>query len=175
MRITLALIAALGLAACSGSSTTGSTDGAKAAPAATTPDASAAATPPAAPAAMAAIDGPATGKWKTTVMVNGRAMPSAEVCVDKLVDFSEAQKLQQQAGTTCSEVTQHREGDVLTVHSACTLAGGRKTVSDIKVTGDFKSSYTTEMHTVSDPPVVPGKPASDITVKSERVGDCDAK
>ncbi|RYG29105.1 MAG: hypothetical protein EON93_17325 [Burkholderiales bacterium] len=155
-----AAAAALMLAACGGENAAAPTDGA--APAAGTP---------AAPAANNAIQGPIAGEWEVTVTAAGMALPAQKICYEKQMTMEEAQKMQQDAGMTCSEQTYAPDGK--SGHSVCTMQGMTIT-SDYTVTGDFNSSYTMEMKTSMDP-APPGMPNPSTTaIKMDRLGDCSA-
>ena len=158
-----AATAALMLAAC-GEKTEPTLDGAPAAPAATSETAA----PAAAPAGLAA--GPAAGKWKVTVSTGGMDIPPNEMCYAKQVSMEEAQKMQQQAGMTCTEQTYAADGK--SGHSVCAMQGMTIT-TDFAVTGDFNTAYTMQMTSSMDP-APPGMPQpSTSTIKMERLGDCD--
>ena len=158
-----AATAALMLAAC-GDKTEPTLDGAPAAPAATSETAA----PAAAPAGLAA--GPAAGKWKVSVSTGGMDIPPNEMCYAKQVSMEEAQKMQQQAGMTCTEQTYAADGK--SGHSVCAMQGMTIT-TDFEVTGDFSTAYTMQMTSSMDP-APPGMPQpSTSTIKMERLGDCD--
>ena len=158
-----AATAALMLAAC-GDKTEPTLDGAPAAPAATSETAA----PAAAPAGLAA--GPAAGKWKVSVSTGGMDIPPNEMCYAKQVSMEEAQKMQQQAGMTCTEQTYAADGK--SGHSVCAMQGMTIT-TDFSVTGDFNTAYTMQMTSSMDP-APPGMPQpSTSTIKMERLGDCD--
>lgn len=156
-----AAAAALMLAACGGENAAAPMDGA-------TP---AAATPAAPAAANNAIQGPIAGEWQVTVTAAGMALPPQKICYEKQVTMEEAQKMQQDAGMTCSEQTYAPDGK--SGHSVCTMQGMTIT-SDFTVAGDFNSSYTMEMKTSMDP-APPGMPNPSTTaIKMDRLGDCTA-
>jgi hypothetical protein len=155
-----AAAAALMLAACGGENAAAPTNSAT--PAAGTP---------AAPAANNAIQGPIAGEWQVTVTAAGMALPPQKICYEKQVTMEEAQKMQQDAGMTCSEQTYAPDGK--SGHSVCTMQGMTIT-SDFTVAGDFNSSYTMEMKTSMDP-APPGMPNPSTTaIKMDRLGDCTA-
>jgi hypothetical protein len=156
-----AAAAALMLAACGGP-TTPATDAA-------TPEAAAAA-PAAAPAA-GGLNGPIAGNWKVTITSAGMTLPPQDVCYTKQMTMEEAQKMQQDAGMTCSEQTYAPDGK--SGHSVCTMQGMTVT-SDFTVTGDFNTSYTMEMKTTMDPAPAGMAGPSVTSVKMDRVGDCAA-
>lgn len=155
-----AATAALMLAACGGENAAAPTEGA--APAAGTAGA---------PAASNAIQGPIAGEWEVTVTAAGMALPPQKICYEKQMTMEEAQKMQQDAGMTCSEQTYAPDGK--SGHSVCTMQGMTIT-SDYTVVGDFNSSYTMEMKTSMDP-APPGMPNPSTTaIKMNRIGDCTA-
>jgi hypothetical protein len=164
----LAAVTLLSAAACSGpantpaETATGET--------ATTP----AETAPAAPAMSAAeLNGPIAGKWKVTITSAGMTLPPQEVCYDKQMSLEEAQKMQQQAGVTCSEQSYTPAPGGMTGHSVCMMENMTVT-TDMKVTGDFNTAYTMEMTSSMDP-APPGMPTpSTSTIQMERLGDCTA-
>ncbi len=164
MKLVLAAAtAALMLAAC-GDKTEPTLDGAPATPAA----AAETATPAAAPTGLAA--GPAAGKWKVSVSAGGMNVPPTEICYAKQVSMEEAQKMQQDAGVTCTEQTFAADGK--SGHSVCTMQGMTIT-TDFAVTGDFNTAYTMQMTSSMDP-APPGMPQPSVTaVTMERLGDCD--
>lgn len=143
---------------------------------AATPAAVDTASGPSAPANMPAElkEGPAPGKWKMTMSAMGQAMPSTETCVAQQMSIEEAQKAQLEAGVTCSEQNFKKEGDAWVGHFVCSMdmAGTKTTtITDMKVTGDFNTKYTTEMTSKMDPPVA-GMPEQKISITAERLGDC---
>ncbi len=157
----MAAVAALTLAACGGSETS--------APTATgeTPVAATAA-PAAAPAGPS---GPIAGRWEVSVSAAGMTVAPTEICYERQITMEEAQKMQQQAGITCSEETYAADGK--SGHSVCTMSD-MKITSDYNVTGDFSSAYTMEM-TSSIDPAMPGMPnPSTTTIAMKRLGDCTA-
>lgn len=161
--ILAAATAALMLAAC-GDKTEPTLDGAPATPGA----AAETATPAAAPTGLAA--GPAAGKWKVSVSAGGMNVPPTEICYAKQVSMEEAQKMQQDAGVTCTEQTFAADGK--SGHSVCTMQGMTIT-TDFAVTGDFNTAYTMQMTSSMDP-APPGMPQPSVTaVTMERLGDCD--
>jgi len=165
----LAAITALGLAACGPSE-----------PAANDAASTDRADEPAAPAAPAvaaapAIEGPAAGKWRVTMTSMGQTLPATETCYAEQVSIAEAQKMQQQAGVSCSEQTYRRDGDAWIGHSVCTMdnAGSPMTMtSDTRVTGDFASKYSMDITSKIDPPPMPNMAEQKITMTAERIGDC---
>jgi hypothetical protein len=167
MRFAFAVtVAALGLAACGASEP--AADGAASS---AEPVESAAAAAPAAPA----IEGPAAGKWRVTVTAMGQTLPPSEQCFTQQVSLAEAEKLQQQAGVTCSEQSYRREGEAWIGHSVCTMdnAGSPMTMTtETRVTGDFSSSYTMDITSRIDPPPMPNMAEQKMTMAAERIGDC---
>lgn len=172
--LTIAALAALGLAACDSKPAADSTAPTGDSTAATA--AAPAAPEPAASAALAAeMEGPAAGKWRMTVSMMGASPPPNEVCYEKQVSFAEAEKMQQQAGVTCSEQSYRREGDALIGHSVCSMdAGGTpmKVTTDTRITGDFSSKYTMDMTSKMDPPPMPSMTEQKMSIVSERIGNC---
>lgn len=166
-------LGALGLAACNESKPA---DGAAA-----TADSSASAptaAPAAAPAAAApTIEGPAAGKWRITASMEGRNVPPTETCYVTRTSLAEAQKMQQDAGITCSEQNYHREGEVFIGHSVCTSTSAvtgkpMTTTTDIRVTGDFNTKYVMDTIMKMDPPPVAGMGERKMSITAERLGDC---
>ena len=170
MRLAIAAAAAaLGLAACGPSEPASDT-------ATTAPATDSAAPTPAAPSAAApAIEGPAAGKWRMTMTAMGQTMPPTETCIAKQVSLEEAEKMQQQAGVTCSEQSYRKEGDAWIGHSVCTMTSAgtpMKVTSDSRVTGDLSSKYTIEMTNRMDPAPMPSMAEQKMTIAAERLGDC---
>lgn len=157
-----AAAAALMLAACGGENAAAPTDGAT--PAASTPAA-------AAPSGGNPIAGPIAGEWQVTVNAAGMALPPQKICYEKQMTMEEAQKMQQDAGMTCSEQTYAPDGK--SGHSVCTMQGMTIT-SDYTVAGDFNSSYTMEMKTSMDPAPPGVSNPSTTSIKMDRLGDCSA-
>ena len=166
-----AALAALGLAACGPSEPA---NDAAAPDGAAEPAASSAPTP--APGAAApAIEGPAAGRWRVTMTAMGQTLPATETCFTQQVSLAEAEKMQQQAGVTCSEQSYRREGDAWIGHSVCTMdnAGSpMKMTTDTRVTGDFASKYTMDITSKIDPPPMPNMAEQKMTMTAERIGDC---
>ncbi len=125
-------------------------------------------------AAMDVADGPAPGKWRitTTMSAMPAAMPPIETCYAKTT-FAEMQKKQQGAGVQCSEQSFNRQGDAMIGHSVCTV-NGMKTTTDMTITGDVKTAYTMDMTMKMDPPPAPGMGEQKMTIKAQRLGDCDS-
>lgn len=172
MRLVFAAVAAaLGLAACGPSEPATDTAAAPAADAAAPVDA------PAAPAASTALpEGPAAGKWKMTITAMGQALPPTEICYEKQVSLEEAEKMQQQAGVSCTEQSYKKEGDAWIGHSVCTMEAGPggplKVTTDTRVTGDFGSKYAMEIASKMDPAPMPSMADQKMTITAERLGDC---
>jgi hypothetical protein len=171
LAFTAAAVAALGLVACSPSEPASDTASTEA------PAADSATPAPSAPAAAAApVEGPAAGKWRMTVTAMGQTMPPTEFCNAKQVSLEEAEKMQQQAGVSCSEQSYRKEGDAWIGHSVCTMEAGPggpiKVTSDTRVTGDFSSKYTMEITSKMDPPPMPSMAEQKMTMTAERLGDC---
>lgn len=168
MKLALAVtVAALGLAACGPSEPVADSTATVADPAApVAPDA----TPPA-----AAMEGPAAGKWRVTITAMGQSLPATETCYTQQTSLAEAEKIQRQAGVTCSEQSYRREGDAWIGHSVCTMdnVGSPMTMtSDTRVTGDFASKYTMDITSRIDPPPMPNMAEQKMTMTAERIGDC---
>jgi len=169
MRFALALaIGALGLAACGPGEPAADS-------AASVTDAVAPAPAPAATAAPA-LEGPAAGKWRISMTnMMGLTLPSTEVCYAEQVSLAEAEKMQQQAGVTCSEQSYRREGDAWVGHSVCNMdAGGTpmRVTTDMRVTGDFASKYTMDITSRMDPAPMPDMAETKMIMTAERIGDC---
>jgi hypothetical protein len=128
---------------------------------------------PVAGAPDAVLDGPAPGQWRMTTIVGGQAMPPVEVCYKERVTFAEAQKMQDQAGFTCSENTYKRDGAAVLGHSVCFMEETKtKMVTDTRITGDFNTAYTMELKSTMDPAPMPDMAHTEMSVKAERLGDC---
>jgi hypothetical protein len=121
----------------------------------------------------AMMDGPAPGQWRLTTVMAGQAMPPVEVCYKERVTFAEAQKMQDQAGITCSENTYKRDGAAVLGHSVCFMEETKtKMVTDTRITGDFNTAYTMELKSTMDPAPMPEMAQTEMSVKAERLGDC---
>ncbi len=163
----VAAAAALGFSACGQSEPAADTASATdAAPAA-----------PATPAVSTAMpEGPSAGKWRMTMTAMGQSLPPTEQCYQKQVSLEEAEKMQQQAGVSCSEQSYKKEGDTWVGHSVCTMemgpGGPIKVSTNTRVTGDFASKYTMEMNSKMDPAPMPSMAEQTMTLTAERIGDC---
>jgi hypothetical protein len=140
------------------------------------PNAATAAATPAPAAAPADAPGQmAKGNWRYTTTMMGRTVPATEFCYKTDVSVDEAQKMQQQTGTTCSEQSFKHEGDAFVGHMVCTTdVAGKKmtTTTDMRVTGDFKTKYTIDQTSKMDPEPAPGMGEMKMTIMAERIGDC---
>jgi hypothetical protein len=164
----LAAVAALALAACGGSNTPAATD-----PAATPETAST--ETPAAPAAIpTALMGPAAGQWEITSKIGDMAVPASKICVDKQLTMEEAQSIQQQTGTSCTDYNFQQAGGAINGTYTCTDATGAKTAVQMTLEGDVNTAYSTNMVMTRDA-VQPGVPNPfTITMSAKRLGDCPA-
>lgn len=120
------------------------------------------------------IEGPAAGKWRITTTMAGApvAIPPIETCYTKKT-FAEMQTSRQAPGVECSEQSYKRQGGKVVGHSVCTV-NGRKMTTDMTVTGDLNTAYTMDMTTAIDPPPAPGMSEQKMTLRAERLGDCDS-
>ncbi len=96
-------------------------------------------------------------------------LPPQEACYEKQMTMEEAQKMQQDAGMTCSEQTYAPDGK--SGHSVCTMQGMTIT-SDFTVVGDFNTVLHDgdEDHDGPGPAGRPGRPVTS-SVKMDRIGD----
>lgn len=126
-----------------------------------------------APAPNVVMDGPAPGQWRMTTSMHGQAMPPVEICYKERVTFADAQKMQQQAGITCSENTYKRDGAAVVGHSVCFMEEMKtKMTTDTRITGDFNTAYVMELKSAMDPAPMPSMANTEMSVKAERLGDC---
>lgn len=160
----VAVISLLGLSAC------GNNNKAETTPTSGAETASTAAAP-------ATLDAPKPGLWRVSTAMEGMpgggaAMPPQEVCIKeaKLEPPTGAQ----QPGADCTTQAFSRQGDAMVATSTCTLQGGMKAESAIRITGDFNSRYVTEVTTRMDPAPMPQMAQTKMTMTAERIGDCPA-
>lgn len=126
----------------------------------------------AAPAAMRT--GPRTGLWRLTSSSSMAGAPSMtqEVCFTREA-FEPPSSAD--ASMTCEPPTAFtREGDAMVASVVCTSNSGRRTETDIRVTGDMETSYTQVMTMRITPPPREGMGEITTTVQGERIGDCPA-
>lgn len=123
-------------------------------------------------AVPAVVQGPAPGKWRMTTSMNGQAMPSMEICIDKQMTFEDAQAMQKESGITCSEQSYRRDltGKIIG-HSVC-QSDNMKMTTDMVVTGDMNSAYVMENTTTMEPAPAPNMGTMKMSAKAERIGDC---
>jgi len=142
---------------------------------ASTPQADAAPAQPAAAVADAPM-GPTPGLWRVSTSMQGMpaGMPAhaVETCIRE-ARFEAPEAAGDAAGLRCEPQTFRREGDAMVGRSVCT-GEGMRTVSDIRVTGDFSRRYVMEVRTTMTPPPMPGMETSVMTMTAERLGDCPA-
>jgi hypothetical protein len=127
---------------------------------------------PAAAPVPAVVQGPAPGKWRMTTSMNGQAMPSMEICIDKQMTFEDSQQMQKEAGITCSEQSYRRDltGKIIG-HSVC-QSDSMKMTTDMVVTGDMNTAYVMENTTTMEPAPAPNMGTMKMSAKAERIGDC---
>jgi hypothetical protein len=131
---------------------------------------------PLAAAPNVTVDGPAPGQWRMTTSMHGQAMPPVEICYNERVTFAEAQKMQEQAGITCSENTYKREGAAVVGHAVCVMEDTKtKVTTDTRITGDFNTAYVMELKSTMDPAPMPQMAQTEMQIKAERLGDCPAQ
>ncbi len=130
--------------------------------------------------AVAAMEGPRPGLWRITAripgMPEGVSMPPIETCVTRQ-DFSEMQRgpgQEMPEGVECSEQTFRRDGDAMVGRSVCTMPDGTRAETDMRVTGDLSSRYSTEVRTRMTPAPDPSMAETVMTMTAERIGDCPA-
>lgn len=164
----------LGLAGCIGLALTACGQGDDKAPAAKADSGSGPA------AAVAGMEGPRPGLWRITASVpgmpDGVAMPAIETCVTRQ-DFSEMQRgpgQETSEGVECSEQSFRRDGDAIVGHSVCNMPNGVRAETDMRVTGDLSSRYSTEVRTRMTPAPDPSMADTTMTMTAERIGDCPA-
>lgn len=133
--------------------------------------------PPGAPAASSVAAGgpagPTPGLWRITTRMQGMPaeMPahSIETCIREA--RFEAPAAAEGSGMQCEPQDFRRDGDAMVGRSVCT-GNGMRTVSDIRVTGDFSRSYVMEVRTSMSPAPAPGMEETLMTMTAERLGDC---
>ena len=161
--ITLAVAAALSLAACGRGGEAGAEGAGEA-------------VREAAPA-PGRMDAPRPGLWRVTTSMSGlpegMAMPSVETCI-KQGGFDEMQRGRGQLpeGVDCSQQSFRREGNAMVGHSVCTLPNGVRTETDTRVTGDFERRYIMEMKSRTTPAPSGSAAETAMTMTAERIGDC---
>jgi hypothetical protein len=100
----------------------------------------------------------------------GQTMPAMESCLGE-TSFEQMQQSQQQAGADCTVEPFRREGGAMVSKSSCAI-DGMTMASDIRITGDFDSAYTTEVTTTMTPAPMPGMETTSISIAAQRLGDC---
>jgi len=171
MRLQATLGAMLLLAACSGEPA--GSDDLTAIPEDVVP----AALPPT-PAAPPPPAGPAAGKWRVLMTVQGTAatpgvsLPVQEDCLVERISMRQAQVRQAERGVSCSEYTFRQEGASTIGAFNCTMPDGLKVRTEVTTTGDMLRAYTsTIVNTPTEPE--PGLPGSvTLMLVAGRVGDC---
>ncbi|WP_374516195.1 DUF3617 domain-containing protein [Brevundimonas sp.] len=129
--------------------------------------------PPASSVAAGVPTGPTPGLWRITTRMQGMPadMPaqSIETCIREA--RFEAPPSAQGAGMQCEQQGFRRDGDAMVGRTVCS-ADGMRTVSDIRVTGDFSRRYLMEVRTSMSPAPAPGMEETRMTMTAERLGDC---
>ena len=118
------------------------------------------------------VNSPGPGRWRITTTMPGPPVAVEEHCYPLRNLRFDPQKQSESLGD-CKEVSGHREGDLINGHSVCTRADKERTyTTDIRISGDLGSRYTTETITRFDPPPRPDVTEIEITSVYERLGDC---
>ncbi|HWL06024.1 MAG TPA: DUF3617 family protein [Xanthobacteraceae bacterium] len=129
----------------------------------------------AAPLPAAALELPQRkpGLWDLKVEAEGGAMPvtSVQQCVDAESDAQLQAMGTAMTAQMCPGQQMTRDGDTITVTSACTIDGREVRVNSI-ITGDFQSAYTMKVAFEGDG-LQPGTPRN-MTVTSTWTGACKA-
>ena len=120
------------------------------------------------------LDGPLAGKWKNTVTVAGYAMPSQEICLDKDANLMTATTFEDAMANDCVFLPFKRlDGDIRS-YIFCKVDDSL-TATDIRISGDFASDYTTEMRTFMDPPSPEAANPVITLMRMQRLGACAPK
>lgn len=172
MRVQAMLGAMLVLAGCSGEPAGGADI------AAVPSDVVPAALPPT-PAASPPPAGPASGKWRVAMTVQGTAatpsvsLPVQEDCLIDRISMRQAQLRQAERGVSCSDYAFRREGASTIGSFNCIMTDGQKFRSEVTTTGDMLRAYTsTIVNTASEPAPGAGTATSTLMLVAERVGEC---
>lgn len=169
------LLAALALAACGGGDPADGLD----VPA---PEADVVpAAPPPTPAKLLPPPGPAAGKWRINLSVQGNsdarrgATPPQDTCLLSGLTLEEAQMQQADTDLDCTDYEFTQEGASVIGRYTCTYADGSKMTSEVTTTGDMSRAYTsTIVNThVNPPPGLPG--GATLILVAERIGECSGQ
>lgn len=119
--------------------------------------------------------GPTPGLWRVTTEMPaaGMRMPSIETCVREAA-FQTPQEAAQAAGMDCDRGAFRREGDALVGQTVCTARDGVRTVTDMRVTGDYSRAYRMEVKSTMTPAPSPSMAEVTMVIEAERLGDCPA-
>ena len=125
-----------------------------------------------APAAAAATM-PKAGLWEMAVSAPGMPKPVAtKVCLGEPAPGSNPFAPPPQAGQTCAKNTHAKTASGYTFDMECTM-GGMTFASHGEVTGDFSSSYKTDMTTkMSGANIPPAMKETHTTVDAKYLGAC---
>jgi hypothetical protein len=127
----------------------------------------------AAPAMAQDFKGPAAGKWRS--IIDGDTGKPSDHCIKKqepLADFLDGDDLNE-LGITCADFQFRREGQKVVGTYVCTdREEGVKMTSNVTLTGDMASRYTSEIITRYVPAPAPGYETVTTRATSTRVGAC---
>ena len=160
--IAAAAIGVFGLAACSQPAANGDAEKGDAAAPSTAP---------------ANLSAPAPGLWRLTTSTNAPGAPAmapTEVCVTAANANFDSATPPATPGADCTTRPMTREGDAMVGGATCNIAGGMRTDTTVRVSGDFSRAYTIATTTRMEPAPSPAMGEITATVTAERIGDCPA-
>ena len=111
------------------------------------------------------------GLWEVKMQTSGMPQPMvSHQCIDEKSDDLMQQRGQNQVQQQCSKNIARKDGDKVTVESACKF-DQTTTVTKAVFSGDFKSSYRGEINTTYMPPMH-GMASSRQTLEAKWLGAC---
>ena len=130
-------------------------------------------------AAMAEMPtGPTPGLWRVTTEMSGASgvqMPPVETCIRQATFEPPAGAAPQSPGLTCEPGSFRREGEAMVGRTVCTTQDGVRTVTDMRVTGDYRRAYRMEVKSTMTPAPIPSMAEVTMVMNAERLGDCPAE
>jgi len=114
------------------------------------------------------------GLWQLTVTDSTGATPSqtSEQCIDKETDAKLMQSGMGIVNSMCSKNESRNESGKFITESTCNVMGSEVTSRSV-TSGDFSSSYVTEVTSKNNPPLM-GQAGSNMKITAKYLGACKA-
>lgn len=112
-----------------------------------------------------------SGLWEIkTTIPNASQTLTAQTCVDERSDDLWKQETEPDTQMTCSKTTTRKERDTWVVESVCQMESSTATIRAV-FTGNFDSSYRTEIKSTYTPPLMGMKDATTM-IEAKWLGPC---